>query len=258
MAKTVQASVKQVAFNCPHCDVLTSQSWFNLYGIRTNALPKIQTKQALDALRLINLDGTRKADVESAEKKLLGLPVLEAVSGHRADVGFGNTWASVCYVCKGISYWIGEKLIYPAQVAGSPPNEDLSADIKVDFEEARTILNASPRGAAALLRLCVQKLCKQLGESGTNIDADIASLVKKGLDPTIQRALDIVRVVGNEAVHPGSLDLKDDRDTALELFDLINIIAEQLISMPLRVKTTYEKIPEAKRKRIEERDKPKP
>jgi hypothetical protein len=123
-----------------------------------------------------------------------------------------------------------------------------------DFQEAREIVNSSPRGAAALLRLCVQKLCKHLGEQGKNIDDDIASLVKKRLDPLVQKSLDIVRVIGNEAVHPGVLDLRDDRDTALRLFELINSIADQMISHPKNVTDLYEKLPENKRKRIEERD----
>ena len=66
--------------------------------------------------------------------------------------------------------------------------------------------------------------------------------------------MDAVRVIGNEAVHPGTLDLKDDVDTATRLFDLLNIIAEQMISNPRHVKELYAKLPEAKRKAIEKRD----
>src|SRR5262249_34300435 len=126
--------------------------------------------------------------------------------------------------------------------------------VMADFEEAREIVNASPRGAAALLRLSIQKLCTHLGEKGKNIDDDIAALVQKGLNPLVQKALDIVRVIGNEAVHPGVLDLKDDRDTASKLFELVNSIADQMISHPKAVETLYEKLPEKKRKAIEERD----
>ena len=107
---------------------------------------------------------------------------------------------------------------FPGIKSGVLPNRDLPDDILRDFEEAREIANSSPRGAAALLRLCVQKLCTHLAEKGKNINDDIASLVRKGLNPKIQQSLDIVRVIGNEAVHPGELDLKDDRETALLLF----------------------------------------
>lgn len=105
-----------------------------------------------------------------------------------------------------------------------------------------------------MLRLAIQKLCVELGEKGERIDDDIASLVKKGLAPTVQKAMDTVRVIGNEAVHPGILDLKDDRDTATKLFKLVNIISEQMISNPKHVEEIYGRLPEGKRKAIEKRD----
>ena len=71
----------------------------------------------------------------------------------------------------------------------------------------------------------------------------------------VQMALDAVRAIGNEAVHPGTLDLRDDRDTAIKLFTLVNLIAEQMISTPKHVDKLYKQIPEHTRKAIEERDK---
>ena len=129
-------------------------------------------------------------------------------------------------------------------------------DIRADFEEARTILDLSPRGAAALLRLCIQKLCKQLGKPGKNLN-DIASLVTDGLDAQIQRALDIVRVVGNEAVHPGTMDLKDDRQTAAKLFELVNLIAYDRITRPNTVQALFSGLPPDKIAAIEKRDRKK-
>jgi len=64
-----------------------------------------------------------------------------------------------------------------------------------------------------------------------------------------------VRVVGNEAVHPGVMDLKDDRDTAILLFDLLNSVADQTITRQKTVREMYAKLPDAKRKAIEARDK---
>jgi hypothetical protein len=98
-------------------------------------------------------------------------------------------------------------------------------------------------------------LCKELGESGKNIDNDIASLVAKGLDPLVQQALDVVRVIGNEAVHPGEIDLDDNRETALQLFNLVNLICNQMISQPKQVKALYDKLPVKKLKGIEQRNK---
>ncbi len=165
-----------------------------------------------------------------------------------------NTNISECFNCKKIAVWVHRSMVFPLQRLGPSPNADLPEDIARDFEEARSIVNASPRGAAALLRLSVQKLCAHLGERGKNIDDDIASLVGKGLDPLVQQSLDIVRVVGNDAVHPGTVDLRDDQDSALRLFDLLNAIAQQMISHPKTVRAMYEKLPEGKRKAIEDRN----
>lgn len=76
-----------------------------------------------------------------------------------------------------------------------------------------------------------------------------------GLPKPVQQALDTVRVVGNNAVHPGKIDLRDDIETAERLFDLVNIIAQDRISKPNAVAEMYEKVvPETTRKAIEKRD----
>ncbi len=80
-------------------------------------------------------------------------------------------------------------------------------------------------------------------------------MVKEGLSPTIQRALDIVRVIGNDAVHPEQMDLKDDVETANKLFELVNLIAQAMITQPKETEQLYETLPEHKRKAIEDRDK---
>lgn len=86
---------------------------------------------------------------------------------------------------------------------------------------------------------------------------DIASLVAKGLDDRIQKALDVLRVVGNEAVHPGTIDLNDDPNTAESLFKFFNLIVEKMISDPKMVDEVYASLPPDKLKQIEKRDKEK-
>ncbi len=163
----------------------------------------------------------------------------------------------ICTHCNKRSLWNNELMVYPSTSPAPLPNPDLPDDIKTDYEEARSVMARSPRSACALLRLCVQKLCKELGEIGENINADIASLVRKGLSPTIQMSLDIVRVIGNEAVHPGQVDLRDDPDTAAQLCRLLNLIADAMISQPKAVRSLYASLPETKREQIEKRDRPK-
>jgi uncharacterized protein DUF4145 len=181
--------------------------------------------------------------------------------GHLYDRGsypeVDDTKVCICTHCSAQSIWKQQKMVYPDSSPAPLPNLDLPEDIKTDYEEARSIIARSPRGACALLRLCVQKLCASLGESGKDINSDIASLVKKGLNPKVQMSLDIVRVIGNEAVHPGQVDLRDQPATAAQLCNLINIIADAMITQPKTIESLYSGLPQSKLEQIEKRDKPK-
>ena len=130
-------------------------------------------------------------------------------------------------------------------------------DVLALYKEAASITAKSARGAAALLRLAIQKLCIHLGEPGTNMNTDIGSLVKKGLPSRVQQSLDIVRITGNNAVHPGEIDL-DEPDVTENLFKLVNLVVEYTISMPNQIDGVFSKLPEGSLKAITDRDKPKP
>jgi hypothetical protein len=162
-----------------------------------------------------------------------------------------------CAHCYNFTIWLNDKMIFPLTSTAPFPNPDLPEDIKQDFEEARHILTLSPRGSTALLRLCIQKLCMFLGEDGKNINKNIASLVSKGLPAKVQQALDIVRVVGNNAVHPGQIDLQDDIEIANSLFGLVNLISDVMITQPKHIEEMYNTVlPDSQREAIEKRDKP--
>ena len=102
--------------------------------------------------------------------------------------------------------------------------------------------------------LAIQKLMPELGEKGKDLNENIASLVKKGLETDIQRALDIVRVIGNHAVHPGQIDLNDNKAIAAALFGLVNLIVERRIATPNRIKALFDDLPPGARQQIEKRD----
>lgn len=252
-------SITETAFDCPYCRAFTTQYWLRLHADyldekqRTPSIPDKELKQ-----RVVEspLEEERKAKIiEYFEKMNSGLVFLEQnEQGIYLNKKINNLFLSQCYNCKKFAIWVHDQLVHPTAMVGPSPNPDLPSDVLQDYEEAGSIVGQSPRGAAALLRLAIQKLCVVLGEKGERIDDDIASLVKKGLNPMVQKALDAVRVIGNEAVHPGTLDLKDDRDTATKLFKLVNIISEQMISNPKHVDELYGKLPESKREAIEKRD----
>ena len=71
-----------------------------------------------------------------------------------------------CRHCGNYSIWYAQQMIYPG-ISNAPfSHPDMPEGIKGDYEEARSIASQSPRGAAALLRLVIQKLMIVLGEKG--------------------------------------------------------------------------------------------
>lgn len=156
---------------------------------------------------------------------------------------------ATCAHCGNPSLWMDEKMVAPDSGGVSVPNEDLSDEIKADYLEAASVLQKSPRAAAALLRLALHKLCKQLGGKGKQIQEDIDLLVEKGLTEPVLDAMDSVRIIGNEAVHPGQIDIRDNPETAATLFRLINFIAEKTLTEPKEVAAFYGDLPDSKKRK---------
>lgn len=173
----------------------------------------------------------------------------------RTYAGSDKIAFAFCTSCRQESIFVNGQLVHPLQSAAPPPSTDMPADLIIDFEEARQILPQSPRGAAALLRLVVQKLLPHIGATKADINSGIKELVEGGvINAQLQQALDSVRVVGNEAVHPGTMDLKDDEVTALALFNLVNFIVQKAITEPNEVAAIYNSLPKNKLDGINARD----
>ena len=162
-----------------------------------------------------------------------------------------------CFHCKKLSYWYQGRMVIPSETPVPTAHIDMPEECKTDYDEARAIVAVSPRSAAALLRLALQKMMPILGEKGKNINDDIGALVKKGLPVEIQQALDVCRVVGNNAVHPGEIEINDTPEIAHILFEMMNLIIDDRISRPKKIREAYNKLPEGARKAIESRDAPK-
>lgn len=169
------------------------------------------------------------------------------------DKEYSPIRVSKCHHCNGSTLWIEEKMLYPASGNAPQPNAEMPSEVTEYYREAADIFGRSPRAAAALLRLAIQILCTHLGEKGKNINEDIANLVSKGLPLIVQQSLDVVRVTGNEAVHPGQIDT-DSPQVVGSLFRLLNIIVEYMIAMPKEVSGLYTSLPMQKLAEIQKRD----
>jgi hypothetical protein len=135
------------------------------------------------------------------------------------------------------------------------PLADMPDDVKADFLEARSVFDISPKSAAALLRLALQKLMPYLGEKGKDLNTDIGNLVRKGLPVEVQKSLDTLRVIGNNAVHPGQIDLNDNNKAmAGTLFGLLNFVVERMITQPKALEKLYDSLPASNLDAIAKRD----
>jgi len=160
----------------------------------------------------------------------------------------------MCEHCQKLSYWYDGRMIVPSEAPVPPAHIDMPQECVADYDEARSIVAISPRAASALIRLALQKLMITLGEKGENINDDIGSLVGKGLPVQVQQALDFCRVVGNNAVHPGEIEINDTPEIAHNLFNMTNFIIEDRISRPKHIQSLYAQLPEGARKAVEKRD----
>ncbi len=241
--KHIEPALGSSSFSCPYCGTLAHQTWFqaSARSFAKDAKPSMVDPETIESVRN---DKSIPADAQinflNWAKRINNREIFLAEKSHDVYVyDVNNIYLSQCYSCDRYALWHGDALIYPRAKFEVAPNEDLNPEIKDDLNEAASILDTSPRGATALLRLALQKLLKQLNEKGENINDDIGSLVKRGLDVRIQQALDLVRVIGNSAVHPGTIDTRDNRETAVRLFNLINLIAYDRITHPREIEALY-------------------
>ncbi len=258
--KFSEPKIGSTFFNCPNCGALCQQTWYTVYLGSCRTPPSPMDYTTVTKLTEL-LGGTPNRERKRLEEKIA--VAEEAAKGHlfltAGNSGSSDTlqnlFMSQCHGCEDYTIWKRNSIIFPNERYPVEPNDDMPEDIKQDFEEARLILQASPRGAAALLRLCIQKLCNHLLGKALDINTAIAELVKQGLRVDIQQALDSVRVIGNESVHPGQIDLRDEPQIAAGIFDLVNIIVEERISQPKKIAEIYSKLPTPKVAAIQQRDK---
>jgi hypothetical protein len=263
MPKTITPALGLDSFSCPHCGALAHQVWFRCWidAFKSGLKPSLYTADGVNHEYIEQMDDqSEKARVLAFVERLSKHELTYRNTGESA-YGFAemmNLSISSCHSCAGFSVWVAGSLIYPTTDAELIPQEDMPPTVKADFNEAANIFEKSPRGAAALLRLAIQKLMPSLGQKGENLNSDIGALVRQGLDPVVQQALDVVRVVGNNAVHPGQIDLNDNRETASKLFGLVNLIVLTMITARKQIAEMFDGLPQSAKDAVEKRDGPKP
>ncbi len=201
------------AFVCPHCGVLAQQIW-----------------------------NTLNYDIVASDGEHNYLYTYNKKNMHHSKCQNRD--------CNKQCLWVGTEMILPSVSNFPQPNADTPKKIKEIYDEAVAIANKSPRAAAALIRLALQELCMHLKCKGKTLQENIDFLVKeKELPRRVEKAMDAVRIIGNEAVHPGTIDLQDNNEVVATMLKLLNFIVEKMISDPKEMDAFYATLPDSKKRK---------
>jgi hypothetical protein len=142
---------------------------------------------------------------------------------------------SVCSKCGRYALWLFDRMIHPAWSVAPWPATGMPEKIKQDFLEAREIVSDSPKSACALLRICLQKLLTYFGLNGRHTDLASLNIIRDGRSQRLTDALWLVRAIGPGTAKPGELCPRDTLETAINLFQLVNLIVESKTSPNIEV-----------------------
>lgn len=222
-------------FTCPHCNAFAAHS-FKVEDINTGA---DETSVGIVVYNVLIVSTCQSCNINS-------LWIKQGISSYLPSFYKSN-------INKDDKEF--EKLIFPGRMTDVPtPNKDMPEDVFKIYAEACLVLQHSPRSSIALSRLAIEQLVDYLEANGKNLNEKIGDLVSKGLPVTIQQMLDSVRVIGNNAVHPGQIEIEGNTDLAISLLTFINLIVDNQISQPKAIQSTYNLIPDSYKKSIEQRD----
>jgi hypothetical protein len=239
-----EATLGAESFSCPHCNAIAHQDWYSLFLKPENATDVVVL--TLEALMLAK--GTESDQfLQHLKDKVLAYEYQD--HARNLKVKLLNLHVSRCYNCKGFTVWVRDRLVFPVRVKEAPPDvvevdiEEVANDVQKtveniqesdehvqanaeevneaseDFEEAAAILNKFPRGAAALTRICIQKMMPLVKGNAKNLDENFSSLVRKGLEVEIQQAMDVLQVVRKSPLQRSEVDLKEENETAKKLLN---------------------------------------
>jgi hypothetical protein len=212
------------SFSCPHCNAPANQDWYSLFLKPENADEVlVLTPETVTVRTQSKNEWNDITEIDQFVERLKRNEVTYVYQKHSQSlkVKMANLHLSSCPSCTGFALWVGERLTFPINLDKTP------ALAEEDFEEAAAILNKSPRGATALMRVCIQKLVPLLKQNGKYLDTSMSSLVRKGLEVDIQQAMEVLQILGNDLVQPTNLNTQEDKEMALRFVDSLKAILER-------------------------------
>src|ERR1700730_6587414 len=227
MNEYIQPQLGAESFSCPHCNTVAHQDWYSLFLKPENAGEvRVLTPEAVKALRQgdAQRDDIKETDqfVERLKKNALTYEYQR--HPHPLKAKMANLHISNCHSCNGFSLWVGGLLVFPTKIDKTPEL------VEEELEQAAAILNEFPRGATALMRVCIQKLVPLLEDNGKELNQRVSSLVRKGLEMEMQQAKEVLQVLRSDPTQLNPLEPQADRETALRFLDSLKEVLERRMS----------------------------
>lgn len=155
------------------------------------------------------------------------------------------------------------KLIYPQISLIDKPNKDMDQKDKDWFNEARDIFDRSPKAAGALLRSVLESILRKkfFEKHSTSMLGSILNdnVVKNMLGNDVMSVCETCKLIGNNASHSNGLalliDENEQKEQVILLFKLINLVANEIISEPLKKKNLLNEAKEVGEKLTKNKDK---
>ena len=226
MSEYIEPQLGSESFSCPHCNTVAHQDWYSLFLKPDNAAELcVLTPEGVNADASRQGDGQRdniKEIVQLVERlKKNELTYEYQKHPHPLKVRMANLHISNCHRCNGFSLWVSGLLVFPTKMDKSPELAD------EDVDEAAAILNKFPRGATALMRVCIQKLVPLLEENGKELNQRVSSLVRKGLEMEMQQAKEVLEVLRGDPQQLSQLESQASKETALRFLDSLKAVLER-------------------------------
>src|SRR6516165_2415836 len=173
MNEYIEPRLGAESFSCPHCNTVAHQDWYSLFLKPENVAEiRVLIPEAVTVNTLGQGEGER-SDIKEVNQFVERLRKNELTyeyqrHPHPVKVKMANLHISNCHSCNGFALWVGDRLVFPTTLDRTPEL------VEEDIEEAAAILNKSPRGATALMRVCIQKLVPLLEDNGKALNQRVS------------------------------------------------------------------------------------
>ena len=146
---------RKESFRCPHCKISAHQRWQEDLSL-INLFMTVYCEDLFHSCRP-GLASYQESAIRKFLDALKELYISDMYSNNHLNIRHGLS-TSKCDHCGKYSVWVEEELIYPRTLWMPEPAEDMPDKVKQIYNEAREIEQASPRAAAALLRVALEEL----------------------------------------------------------------------------------------------------